>query len=239
MKLSLFHCFAIIACVLAVLSVHAEANNNSRKNKYKCVADPDLQFFCDESEVLLDEMIEDMLALVPQDRPKKQHAVQPLAGELGTTAARRRESQDLVSAENYLDFFTDVKTYFMNYWKNLKLIFSGRFSEGIFNQLKNSGSWCDNTSWYVKAIKAVINSYSGGALNVICDCVYPMIKKYNSFEELIADADADSLLKVLKQCPAISKEKIVEGVQKANHVHARNKANQLRARIPHDPRKQE
>ncbi len=120
----------------------------------------------------------------------------------------------------------------MNYWHNLKLIFSGKFGEGIFNQLKNSGSWCEKDNWIVKAVKAAINAMSGGALTGICDCLYPIIKKYPTYQDLFHDVSGKGFSKVLEQCPANFKDQIKEAIKKTgsgllkNNEHHKNGKNE-------------
>ncbi|KAG0202779.1 hypothetical protein BGX28_004789 [Mortierella sp. GBA30] len=196
MKFSLFHIFTLLACVLAVLCVRADAKKSS------VVCDPSLKLFCDKSTAQLDLMLEQVFETIPFEEPGKQ---------MGTTASRRRQVQGLARRSS---IFVEIKEYFTNYWHNLKLIFSGHFGEGIFNQLKNSGSWCEKDNWIVKAVKAAINSMSGGALVGICDCLYPMISKYDTYQQLFGDITSKGFGEILDRCPANIRKQLTDTIKK-------------------------
>ncbi|KAF9930046.1 hypothetical protein BGZ67_006002 [Mortierella alpina] len=196
MKFSLFHFFTLLACVIAVFCVGAEA----KKASAACQPGSELELFCTKSSAELDLMLEEIFEAIPFEEPGQ---------EMGTTAERRRQG-----LARRASIFTEIKDYFMNYWHNLKLIFSGKFGEGIFKQLKNSGSWCEKDNWIVKAVKGAINAMSGGALTGICDCLYPIIKKYDTYQDLFHDISGKGFTKVLEQCPASFKDQIREAIKK-------------------------
>ncbi|KAF9954842.1 hypothetical protein BGZ72_004242 [Mortierella alpina] len=129
---------------------------------------------------------------------------------MGSTAERRRQG-----LARRASIFTEIKDYFVNYWNNLKLILSGNFSEGIFNQLKNSGSWCEKDNWIVKAVKAGINKLSGGALNEICGCLYPMVKNNDNFQGLVSNViGGKGTSDTLQGCSASLKNRIKGAIKK-------------------------
>ncbi|KAF9954030.1 hypothetical protein BGZ70_010686 [Mortierella alpina] len=196
MKFSLFHFFTLVACVIAVFCVGAEA----KKASVACQPGSDLELFCTKTSAELDLMLEEVFETIPFEEPGR---------EMGTTAERRRQG-----LARRASIFTEIKDYFMNYWHNLKLIFSGKFGEGIFKQLKNSGSWCEKDNWIVKAVKGAINAMSGGALTGICDCLYPIIKKYDTYQDLFHDISGKGFSNVLAQCPANFKDQIKEAIKK-------------------------
>ncbi|KAF9575769.1 hypothetical protein EC968_001556 [Mortierella alpina] len=150
----------------------------------------------------LDDMLMNVLNAIPHEA---------ISRDIGTTAERRRQG-----LSRRFDLFGGIKDYFVNYWHNLKLIFSGNFSEGIFNQLKNSGSWCEKDNAIVKAIKDGIAKLSGGALDEICDCLYPIVKNSDDFKNLgttvLKGGSASKSL--LKDCSATLGKRIKGAIKK-------------------------
>ncbi|KAG0202781.1 hypothetical protein BGX28_004791 [Mortierella sp. GBA30] len=192
MKFSILSFFLLLVGLIAVLCVPVDAQESSDA----CDMGPDLQYLCGLTEVQMDRMLEQALENVA--------LVDPRSKDLGTTAARRRH-QGLAKR----NIFSDIKDYFVTYWNSLKLIFQGKFGEGIFNQLKNSGSWCEKNNWIVKAAKAFINKLSGGGLSVICDCLYPLVQRYDSFDQLGQNIERDAV-SVLAKCPQDLKRKFLD-----------------------------
>ncbi|KAF9944000.1 hypothetical protein BGZ65_012841, partial [Modicella reniformis] len=166
MKLSLFNCVVALACTLTVLctqvDAHKKQHNKDLRVQVQCRADKGLEIFCNNSDQELDAIIEDVFTNIPRD----DLSVQRYNGATMTTAERRRMNA-LVKAQE--DLLTEIKNFFVSYWNNLKLIFKGQFGQGIFNQLKNTGAWCEKEDILVKLVKAGINAVSGGALSSICD----------------------------------------------------------------------
>ncbi|KAF9285803.1 hypothetical protein BGZ68_003546 [Mortierella alpina] len=195
MKFSLFQIFTLLACMIAVICVGAEA----KKASVACQPDSDLELFCTKTSAELDLMLEEIFETIPFEEP---------GHEMGTTAERRRQG-----LARRASIFTEIKDYFMNYWHNLKLIFSGKFGEGIFNQLKNSGSWCEKDNWIVKAVKAGINTLSGGALDDICGCLYPMVKNSDNFRNLVSKVTSGDS-SILQGCSASLAGRIKGAFQK-------------------------
>ncbi|KAF9954031.1 hypothetical protein BGZ70_010687, partial [Mortierella alpina] len=99
-----------------------------------------LELFTNKTSDELGFMLKHALDAIPHE--KKGY-------ETGTTAERRR--RDLVRRTNLIDA---IYTYFKNYWDSLVLIAEGKFTEGIFKQLKNSGSWCEVGHFIVNYVKA-------------------------------------------------------------------------------------
>ncbi|KAG0227118.1 hypothetical protein B0O80DRAFT_465341 [Mortierella sp. GBAus27b] len=219
MKFSFFNSFAVVACAVAVLCspVHAKKDTVAQ---VPCVADPGLEMFCDpSSHNQLDAMFQSVFDKIPQ---RVLNSIDHRNNRGMTSAERRR--QNAVALARQQGIFSDIKSYFVTYWHNLKLIFQGNFSEGIFNQLKNAGSWCEKDSWIVKAIKAGINAISGGALNNICDCVYPMVKNYRNFHELVADLEAHGLTQILGKCTNNLRKQIKGALKKSDAIAKKNKS---------------
>jgi hypothetical protein len=200
MKFSLFNSFAVLVCAFTVVGcTQVEAKKDSigrpRQAHGQCIADPGMEMFCDPSQKQmkqLNKIFDDVYAKIPS---KTLNAHQ----NAGMTGAERRRMNAIALAKTQ-GLFTDIKDYFVTYWSSLKLIFQGQFGEGIFKQLKNAGSWCEKDNWIVKAIKAGINVLSGGALSSICDCVYPLIKSYDNYHQLVADVEARGLVEILGKC---------------------------------------
>ncbi|KAF9947472.1 hypothetical protein BGZ72_010530 [Mortierella alpina] len=187
---------------VAVFCVGAVA----KKPSVACQPGSDLELFCTKTSAELDLMLEEVFEAIPFEEPGQ---------EMGTTAERRRQG-----LARRASIFTEIKDYFMTYWHNVKLIFSGNFSEGIFNQLKNCGSWCEKDNWIVKAVKGAINAMSGGALSGICDCLYPIIKNIDSYTDLVGALSVETFPKFFNQCPD---EKFKERIKRAlSHFETTN-----------------
>lgn len=208
MKFSLFSSFAVAACALTVLcstQVHAKKDVVEH---VPCLADPGMEMMCDSSQNQLDQLFESVFAKIP-------HKIFKAHQNSGLTSAERRR-KNAAALVRQQGLFSDIKEYFVNYWNNLKLIFQGRFGEGIFNQLKNSGSWCEKDNWIVKAIKAGINAISGGALSSICDCVYPVIKNHDNWQQLVAALETHGLFELLGKCTDNLKKHIEDALKKSD-----------------------
>ncbi|KAI1313878.1 hypothetical protein EDD11_002413 [Mortierella claussenii] len=219
MRLSFLPYLTLLGCAIAVLcTANVEAGSSSKVaakhhtsakkpsgshalSTARCVADPELQFFCEQSQSSLNNMIQDVFANIPKHRPG---------------SPRPSNGLDLIRQNG---LFADVKHYFVAYWDNLKLIFHGQFGEGIFNQLKNSGSWCEKDNWLVKAAKAGINMLSGGAVTGICECVYPMIRDHKSFKDLTKDVLDNGVQDVLKGCTDNFKKQIKDALKKVLNIN--------------------
>ncbi|KAF9342981.1 hypothetical protein BGX26_006474 [Mortierella sp. AD094] len=227
MKLSLFHYLAILACILAVMCVQVNAEDppppssdtpgttgdDPQQGVDECIWDfDDDKFFCQDSDEQLMQIIDDIIAEAEKESTPDGDELggqdQGAPGPSGmTTAARRR-------ALYRRGIVGDVKNYFETYWKALKLIFKGEFAEGIFMQMKNSGSWCDSDKWIVKVIKKAIDKLSSGAITGICDCLYPMVKGYDTFNDLKNNVDTDGLSTVLQKCSQTMRKQIVGSLKK-------------------------
>ncbi|KAF9917226.1 hypothetical protein BX616_001608 [Lobosporangium transversale] len=224
MKSSFIQHFTIFACAIAILCIYQveAARKDHGSGKAACVAaDPDLQIFCDEPQAKLNQIIEDIFADIPLTNPGSKQDNKMATATVATR--RQQQRQNLLLRQNGL--FSDIKNYFVSYWENLKLIFQGKFGEGIFNQLKNSGSWCEKDNWIVKAVKAGINAVSGGALTSICECLYPMIRDHKSYQDLAADVFKNGLHNVLNGCSDNFKEQIKKALKKSigvNKIHRDN-----------------
>ncbi|KAF9954844.1 hypothetical protein BGZ72_004244 [Mortierella alpina] len=153
-----------------------------------------------ENKAELDRMIEDIM----NERPH---------GKLGTTAERRRREQELTKR----GIFTDVKNFFTDYWGAFSMITKGQFGEKLFEQLKRSGSWCESTRFTVIAAKYAVDKILGGVIGDVCNCVYPMVKEYPSYEGLLADIGSKGLRKTLSSCPAGLQSKLLKGLQASNN----------------------
>ncbi|KAF9583691.1 hypothetical protein BGW38_008840 [Lunasporangiospora selenospora] len=224
MKFSLLQCLALLACIVALVSAASPAddNNNTVSNSHNkkkvkpnpkakkpkaMVCPPGSEIFCKHQPDDIGRMFEN--AFVNQLIQRENAARRG-----GSTADRRRQPRPSNGIMKQLDIFSDIKSYFVNYWHNIQMIFQGRFGEGIFNQLKNSGSWCEKDNWIVKAVKAVINKLSGGALTVICDCFYPMIKGYDTYQDLFSAVENKGLGEVMGKCSNNMRQQIQEALQK-------------------------
>lgn len=186
MKFSLFNSIAIAACAFTVLcSTQVEAKKETGVVRIQVKCDPGMEIFCNQPQSNLDKMLEDVYSQIPN----------PSQGQ--NRDQRRKNSVSILKQVNLIE---EVKRFFTEYVNNLKLIFQGQFDEGIFNQLKNVGSWCEKEHFVVKIVKAALNSLSGGAVGNICDCLYPMIKTYDSFEDLIQDVKKNGLGELLNKC---------------------------------------
>lgn len=207
MKFSLFNTMAMAACAIAVLStttqVEAHKGKNISRVQIKC--DAGMEVFCNQPQSDLDDILNETYAQIPDPR-KGQNTVGM------TSAERRRNNVSIMRQENLIE---QVKTFFTTYVNNLKLIFTGRFDEGIFGQLKNVGSWCEKDNFVVKIVKAALNSLTAGAVGNICDCLYPMIKNYNSFEELVQDVKKNGLGELLNKCTLNLGLNIKDALEKA------------------------
>ncbi|KAF9936117.1 hypothetical protein BGZ65_002727 [Modicella reniformis] len=211
MKASLIQWFAFLACTIMVLCTQVDAKKKvDLQVQPPCIADPGMEMFCEKSRAQLNRMIEDVFANVPRK------GLKTLQNGITTTSTERNRMNAIAQAQQ-LGLYTDIKEYFMNYWNNLKLIFQGKFGEGIFNQLKNSGSWCEKDSWVVKAIKAGINLISGGAVTTICDCLYPMIKSYDNYHQIVADVESRGLAAILGKCTSNLKDQIMKALKKTGN----------------------
>ncbi|KAG0006940.1 hypothetical protein BGZ65_001427 [Modicella reniformis] len=200
MKASLFQCFAFLACTIIILCTRVDAKKHVDVQTHShtqppCIADTGMEMFCDNSMAQLDRIIENVFANVPRKDLKA-----PQNGR-STTAERRRKNAKALAKQQGL--FTDIKTYF------------GKFGEGIFKQLKNAGSWCEKDSWVVKAVKAGINTISGGALSSICECLYPMIKNYDNYHQIVADVESRGLAVILSKCTDNLKSQIKNALKKS------------------------
>ncbi|KAF9352907.1 hypothetical protein BGX34_011909 [Mortierella sp. NVP85] len=226
MKFSLFNSFAILVCAFTVVGrTQVEAKKDSpghpRQAPGQCIADPGMEIFCDPSRKQLDQIFDDVFAKITY---KTLNAHQ----KPGMTSAERRRMNAIALAKTQ-GLFTDIKDYFVTYWDNLKLIFQGHFGEGIFRQLKNAGSWCEKDNWIVKAIKAGINVLSGGALSSICDCVYPMIKSYDNYHQLVADIEARGLVEILGKCTDSLRKHIKDALKKSGSIVKNEKSSKERS----------
>ncbi|KAF9364683.1 hypothetical protein BGX34_000784 [Mortierella sp. NVP85] len=197
MKFSIFNTIAVAACAFAVLcSTQVEAKKKTQvadtKFHIQVECDPGMEIFCSDNESALEKMLKDIYAEVPP--PDVPHS-----NSIGTmsTAERRKYNAQLMKANGLI---ADIKKFFSEYVKNLRLIFKGQFGQGIFNQLKSVGAWCEYNHFVVKIIKAGLNAVSGGAVSNICDCLYPMIKSYDSFDDLVADVRKNGLGELLNKC---------------------------------------
>ncbi|OAQ24992.1 hypothetical protein K457DRAFT_1880007 [Linnemannia elongata AG-77] len=214
MKFTLFQGLTIFACALMVLSVGIHAQGPSETSETQDMAlpcDSDLAIFCSETDSQLETDFDTMLAGLPTEDPDAGNAD---AGNADAAPARRRSYPVMVKR----DLIDDVKNYFKTYWKALTLIAKGEFGEGIFLQLKNSGSWCENSNWFVKAIKAGISKLSGGGLTAICECLYPMVKQYESYDKLKSDVNANDLTTVLSKCSDNLRKQIKDTLKKAGSI---------------------
>ncbi|KAG0371623.1 hypothetical protein BGX24_001408 [Mortierella sp. AD032] len=209
MKFSLFQGLTVLACSLAVLTmgVHAKASCNPTSDP-SCVAvtskklipcEPGLEMFCSESASQLDAELDAALA----ELSKKSNF-----------SSRDRSYPAIVKR----GLWDDVTDYFKTYWKALGMIVKGDFGEGIFLQLKNSGSWCNKSSWIVKAVKKVIEKLSGGGLTAICECLVPMVDKYDSFSKLKHGVDSEGFSDVLKGCSSNMRDQIKNALKKAGSI---------------------
>ncbi|KAG0045167.1 hypothetical protein BGZ89_005734 [Linnemannia elongata] len=217
MKFTHFQGLTIFACALMVLSVgiHAqepsETSEMSETQDMALPCDSELDIFCSETEDQLQTDFDTMLAGLPTEDPDAGNAD---AGNADAAPARRR-SYPVMVKRGLID---DVKNYFKTYWKALTLISKGEFGEGIFLQMKNSGSWCENSNWFVKVIKAGISKLSGGGLTAICECLYPMVEKYESYDKLKADVNANDLTAVLSKCSDNLRKQIKNTLTKAGSI---------------------
>ncbi|KAG0216806.1 hypothetical protein B0O80DRAFT_465429 [Mortierella sp. GBAus27b] len=215
MKFSIFNTIAIAACSIAVLcSTQVDAHKKKEVTRpqakpiriqVKC--DPGMDIFCDSPQSDLDKMMGDIYSQIPNPQDQFMNT----AGM--TTADRRKNQMNIMKQSNLIE---DVKHFFTEYVNNLKLIFQGQFDEGIFNQLKNVGSWCDMDNFVVKIVKAGLNSLSGGAVGNICDCLYPMIKNYNSFDDLVQDVKKNGIGQLLNKCTLNLGINIKDALEKAS-----------------------
>ncbi|KAF9145262.1 hypothetical protein BG015_011949 [Linnemannia schmuckeri] len=212
MKFTLFQGLAILACSLAVLNVGVHAQEPCDPADPSCIesetqipCDLDLEIFCSDPVSQLEADFEQMLTELPTENPD----------EAATGAPARRRSYPAIVKRNLID---DVKNYFKTYWKALGLIVKGEFGEGIFLQLKNSGSWCNNDNWFVKAIKKGIEKLSGGGLTAICECLVPMVDQYESFNKLKEGVGANGLTDVLKGCSENMRKQIKSALKKAGSI---------------------
>lgn len=185
---------AAILFLTLLFNVFVVLGAKQAKPQAGCLADPGLEMFCTESASDLSKLFDDIIATTPNKRP--QPAVHG--------AANRQDSRDLVTRGIY----DDIKNYFKIYWSNIKLIAQGHFGEGIFNQLKNAGSWCDKDDWYVKAIKKALAAATLGKFNIICDCLYPVIKVADTYDSLVCKVNTKVLDDAIKGCGKNTSEQI-------------------------------
>ncbi|KAH7033851.1 hypothetical protein BKA57DRAFT_510585 [Linnemannia elongata] len=218
MKFTLFQGLFVLVCALMVLStgVHAQdtpaqdtpaqdtpAQDTPAQDTNAQEICQLFEIFCDESDVQLDNDFDTMFdqLQIPTDDPDADTTPAP---------ARRRSYPVMVKRS----IIGDVKSYFKTYWEALGKIFKGEFAEGIFLQMKNSGSWCEKNNWVVKAVKAGIDKLTKGAISGICDCLYPMVKQYESFDKLKADVGNSGLTQVLSKCPDNLRKQIQNSLKK-------------------------
>ncbi|KAG0270937.1 hypothetical protein BGZ95_001347, partial [Linnemannia exigua] len=209
MKLTFFQS-TVLACSLVVLTMGTHAQEPCgtaidtscvmSENPIPC--DISLESFCSESESQLDIDFDTMLAELPTEDPD--------AGATATPALRRSYPVFVKR-----DLIGDVKLYFKNYYRALGMIVKGDFGEGLFLQLKNSGSWCNHDSSIVKVIKKGIEMLSGGALTAICECLVPMVDQYESYNKLKKDASATD---ILKGCSNNLSKQIKDALKKAGSI---------------------
>ncbi|KAG0371624.1 hypothetical protein BGX24_001409 [Mortierella sp. AD032] len=128
--------------------------------------------------------------------------------------ARRRSCPAIVKRA----LWDDVVNYFKTYRKTLGMVVKGDFGEGVFQQLKNSGSWCNKSSWIVKAVKNIIEKRSGSGLTTICECLVPMIDKHGSFNNLKDDVGAEGLTDALKGCSDNMRNQIKTALKKSDGI---------------------
>jgi len=186
MKATLLHSLALFVCILVVLSVQVQAQYDECADP-DCLADSDCAFFCNDSMDDLNKMFDNAVDGIPAEDP---NATPQSPHRRSYLYLRKREECG----------FTAIKNYFKTYWDNLKLIFQGNFGEGIFNQLKNSGSWCESTCWYAKTVKIALKAATLGRSDRICDCVYPVIKLYDTYDKLSCGVDTQAVDEVIKGC---------------------------------------
>ncbi|KAG0202780.1 hypothetical protein BGX28_004790 [Mortierella sp. GBA30] len=194
MKFS-FYVFMFMACVIAALCIRVDAQDPSDA----CVAEPHLQYLCDLTDTQMDRMLEQALEnITPKD---------PLDNDLGTTATRRRH-QSLAKRLS----FNDVKDFFGTYWNRLKTILQGKFDQYIFNDLKAHGSYCESSSWIVRAAKVALRPLLGEAITGVCDCLYPMIKQFSNYQTLFDNIIGTGLDNVMPKCPRSLRNKILGAI---------------------------
>ncbi|KAK3842413.1 MAG: hypothetical protein J3R72DRAFT_508843 [Linnemannia gamsii] len=150
------------------------------------------------------------VSLAPMEDPDAPAAAAPTA----SSPARRRSYPAIVKRA----LWDDVVNYFKNYRKALGMIVKGDFGEGLFQQLKNSGSWCNKSSWIVKAAKKIIEKRSGSGLITICECLVPMIDKHGSFNKLKDGVGAEGLTDVLKGCSDNMRNQIKTALKKSGGI---------------------
>ncbi|KAF9582744.1 hypothetical protein BGW38_010819 [Lunasporangiospora selenospora] len=196
MKASLFHFLTILVCALAILSVRVEAQDDPAPgdvqdseglDDYTCEADPGFEFLCDDNLTDDEQKFNEIFDNIPKEDPD-------------APQGQKRRSYPLLFKRDCN--LSDVKDYFKAYWDNLKLIFKGQFGLGIFNQLKNSGSWCEKDCWVVKLVLKALAIMSGGRSNLICDCLYPIVKLKDTYDNLACATDTQPVNTIINGCTA-------------------------------------
>ncbi|KAG0249576.1 hypothetical protein DFQ27_009939 [Actinomortierella ambigua] len=216
MKFSCSHFLILAASLLVATSVvHAQE-----------ACDPFFDIFCASTDNDVDSMIDEFLATIPDpvnnatsganngttDNPKNATAANPVYTHLyrrdGCPAPPkcpgRRHKKGLVE---------DVAGYFKGYADNIKLIAHGKFGEGIFNQLKNAGSWCDNPNTFVKSVITGMNTATAGSAEKICGCIYATLKPYDNFDQFKLAVLCKGIDVLASDCPNQSRNSIANQLQ--------------------------
>ncbi|KAG0258435.1 hypothetical protein DFQ27_004632 [Actinomortierella ambigua] len=187
MKLSHSH-FLILAASLFVTTsvVHAQE-----------ACDPPFDIFCTGTDTDVDRMFEQFLATIPDPannatsganngttgNPKNATAANPVH----YTHLYRRDGcpapPTCPGHRSKKELAEDIAAYFKGYVDNIKLIAQGKFDEGIFNQLKNAGRWCDSSSFFVQTVIEGLNVATLGIAARVCDCLYATFKPYENFDQ--------------------------------------------------------
>ncbi|KAF9575767.1 hypothetical protein EC968_001554 [Mortierella alpina] len=193
MKLSFFPYLALLSCLIALLCIQVNAQQSTDAESYEPLA------LTAENQDKLDRLLEDIITSMSQER----------RGDLGTTALRRRRDQELYKR----GLFTDVKNFFTDYWSAFSVITKGQFGERLFEQLKRSGSWCESRGFLITAAKYAVDKVLGGVIGDVCNCVYPMVKEYDSYKGLLVDISSKGLRQTLSSCPAGIQSKLLKGLR--------------------------
>ncbi|KAF9157562.1 hypothetical protein DFQ26_008607 [Actinomortierella ambigua] len=209
MKFSRPHFLILAASLLVTASVvHAQE-----------ACDPLFDIFCTGTENDVDSMLDEFLASIPDPvtnatsganngttgNPKNATAANPVhythlyrrdGCPAPPTCPGHRHKKGLVE---------DIAAYFKGYADNIKLIAHGHIAEGIFNQLKNAGGWCDNSNTFVQSVIEAMNTATRGSAEKICDCVYATLKPYDNFEQLQLAALCKDVEILAPNCPGQSR----------------------------------
>ncbi|KAG0249059.1 hypothetical protein DFQ27_000401, partial [Actinomortierella ambigua] len=177
--------------------------------------DPIFDIFCTGTEHDVDRIFDEFLASFPDPannatssanngttgNPKNDAAAKPVL----TPLYRRQNGCPIKSTcpgrRSKKTLFGDIQQYFKTFAANIKLIAQGKFGEGIFNQMKNAGEWCDNPNVFVKSVLEGLKIVTTGGSDAICDCVYATIKPYDNFDQFQLAALCKDVDVLAPNCP--------------------------------------